>query len=284
MLHFNIPSVSNTEFNSSINLTGICNEDLNEITYLQPEGWPDIIREFDFYIKSGFCNPIKAKINNRIVGVGASITYKDTSWIAHIIVDQNFRKHGIGTMIVQKLLEELNKHNIDTCLLIATELGKSVYERLGFRTVSDYLFFKKEKDCIGIPKFRNFEPYREEYFPPIIALDRRASGEEREGLFKNKLGGTIVYIENGVLLGFYSPEIGEGLVIADTADAGTELMKIKYSTADKAVIPAENMAGVEFLKANGFIESATKGTRMILGKNISWIPEKIFSRIGGNFG
>ena len=53
---------------------------------------------------------------------------------------------------------------------------------------------------------------------------------------------------------------------------------------DKAVIPAENKAGIEFLKQNGFVESQTKGTRMILGNEVPWFPKKIYSRIGGNFG
>jgi len=61
-------------------------------------------------------------------------------------------------------------------------------------------------------------------------------------------------------------------------------MKTKYSKADKAVIPSENQIGIDFLKKNGFILSETKGKRMILGKNIDWKPECIFSRIGGNYG
>jgi hypothetical protein len=38
------------------------------------------------------------------------------------------------------------------------------------------------------------------------------------------------------------------------------------------------------LKDNGFRETETKGTRMILGKDIEWEPLNIYSRAGGNFG
>lgn len=76
----------------------------------------------------------------------------------------------------------------------------------------------------------------------------------------------------------------EGLIFADTDEAGIELMKTKYAKADKAVLPSENISGIEFLKQNGFVEAETKGTRMILGKEVDWKPKKIFSRIAGNVG
>ncbi len=60
----------------------------------------------------------------------------------------------------------------------------------------------------------------------------------------------------------------EGLILADTIEDGIELMKVKYSKIDKAVISSENTAGIEFLKQNGFVEIQTKGTRMILGKDV----------------
>ena len=80
------------------------------------------------------------------------------------------------------------------------------------------------------------------------------------------------------------PDLGEGLINAETDSAGLELMKVKYSQIDKSVLPSDNVVGIEYLKKNGFVETDTKGTRMILGNDIDWKPEKIFSRIGGNYG
>jgi hypothetical protein len=72
--------------------------------------------------------------------------------------------------------------------------------------------------------------------------------------------------------------------LGETTEAGRELMRFKYSTVDKATIPGENQAGIEFIKEFGFVETNTTGKRMILGKNIAWKPEMFYSRIGGNFG
>ena len=59
--------------------------------------------------------------------------------------------------------------------------------------------------------------------------------------------------------------MGEGLIIAKNSDAGIELMKLKYSMVDRAVIPSNNLAGLRFLQLNGFKQVAT-GKKMILGE------------------
>ena len=94
----------------------------------------------------------------------------------------------------------------------------------------------------------------------------------------------FVFVDNNVVSGFYIPYLGEGPIFANTIEAGIELMRLKYSNAERATIPNENHLGIEFLQKIGFVETETKGTRMILGKEIAWKPEMIYNRIGGNFG
>ena len=91
-------------------------------------------------------------------------------------------------------------------------------------------------------------------------------------------------MENNEIKGYYLPNLREGLIIAKSDIAGSELLKLKLPTHDKIVLPSDNLKGIEFLMNNGFIRSETKGTRMIRGKKINWNPKKIFSRIGGNLG
>jgi hypothetical protein len=42
--------------------------------------------------------------------------------------------------------------------------------------------------------------------------------------------------------------------------------------------------GINFLKQNGSQITDTRGTRMILGRDIDWKPENVFSRVGGKYG
>jgi hypothetical protein len=44
-------------------------KDLDEIRNLQPEGWSDIVPEFESYINQSFCHPVKTRLDNKIVGL-----------------------------------------------------------------------------------------------------------------------------------------------------------------------------------------------------------------------
>jgi GNAT superfamily N-acetyltransferase len=262
----------------------ITGNDLERLRPLQPEGWSDIIPDLAFYITSEFCNPIKMVVGERIAGIGASIQFNRTAWLAHIIVDQAFRNRGIGFRIVEKLLEDLKKTGMDTCLLTATELGQPVYIRAGFRNVAEYIFLHREKPWQEVPVSPYIVDFREENRNDIYEMDLQATGENREPLLSPFLKDARIYVRNNTMLGYLIPGLREGLIIAENDEAGFALMNVKFAVADKAALPAHNKAGVDFLLKRGFADSGKKGTRMILGKDIPWKPEMIYSRIGGNVG
>jgi len=258
--------------------------DLDGIKHLQPPGWPDIVPVFEFYVKKDFCYPIKIKLDGKIVGIGTAVIFHKTGWLAHIIVDKDYRNRGIGSAIVNELLRITKSESVETNLLIATELGFPVYKKAGFEIISEYYHFKREKPWNGYAVSPNISNFRNDYYSMIIEMDNNISGEEREILLKEYAHDSLIYLENNILKGFYIPKLGGGLIFADTNHAGLELMKLKYSKADTAVLPSDNFSGISFLKENGFVQTSTIGIRMVLGKNINWKPEKVYSRIAGNLG
>jgi ribosomal protein S18 acetylase RimI-like enzyme len=258
--------------------------DIERIRDLQPAGWPDIAAAFSFYTGNDYCYPVKVEAGNDIIAVGVSIAYEDTAWLAHIIVDESCRKQGIGFNLVKFLLDDLHDKGLESVTLIATDLGEPVYRKVGFRKVSDYRFFKKAEALEAVSFSDKIKPYSGEYYEDIVRLDKQVNGEGRARLFAGHLHDALVFIDNREVCGFYIPGLGEGPVCARTVEAGTELMRLKYSTVEKAVIPEENTAGIEFLKKLGFTETEIKGKRMAFGKDIPWRPEMIYSRIGGNLG
>lgn len=258
--------------------------DLDLIRHLQPEGWGDITTDFRSYTSHEFCYPLKATLDNKMVGLGNAIVFKNTAWLSHIIVRKEHRNGGIGFEIVKRLLEDVKNRSVDSVSLIATELGEPVYLKAGFRIVSDYLSFKRDKPWIDSGISEHIEAYEDKFYADVMRLDKEISGEAREPLLQKYLAGSYVYVDQNKLRGFYLPGLGEGPVYATTPDAGVELMKVRYSRADKGVIPAENKTAIVFLEKNGFVATGTKGRRMAYGNDIRWRPEKYFSRIGGNYG
>jgi hypothetical protein len=258
--------------------------DLPRLGSLQPEGWPDIITEFGYYLKKEFCHPVKVISGNTIIGLGVCIYFKTTCWLAHIIVDESHRNRGLGFQITEKLLDDRPSGSTDTFLLIATELGFPVYKKAGFRIVTEYKYLRRDRPWKDLNISPCIIPYETGYYSEIMALDHQITGEDRRHLLADHMQHSYLFIENHSVRGFYLPELGEGPILSDSVHAGIELMKKKYATVDKAVLPSENKEGIEFLLDNGFELSSTRGTRMIRGKDIDWNPQKIFSRIGGNFG
>jgi GNAT superfamily N-acetyltransferase len=263
----------------SINLS-----DLDELKDLQPPDWSDILPDISYYIRSPFCFPVKITLDKKITGIGAAIIYGTTAWLAHIIVREGYRNRGIGFGIVNELLSITKKYHIITCLLTATHMGKAVYLKAGFRSISDYIFMNREEPWKDRQVSVHVVDFREKYREPVYRLDRLVSGEDRKLLLSDFILDSKVYVMEDRLQGYCIPRLKEGPIIAENKEAGLELMKVKYHTSDKAVIPDENVAALDFLKANGFKATETKGTRMIIGRDLDWQPLKIFSRAGGNFG
>lgn len=257
--------------------------DLNEIGKLQPEGWTDIVPKFRYYIDSGFSYPVKVSINGQIIGTGVSISFQHTSWLANIIVDSRFRKQGIGGEIVGHLLNNIGGVAKASVLLIATPFGETVYLKVGFRKVTEYVFFTREDPNITHLLSANIFSFEKKHRHAILEMDKRVSGENRERLVSGFLDNSKVFVENNKVLGYYLPDLGEGLIVAENQLAGIELMKFKYAGIHKAVLPIENTTGIDFLKQNGFTETS-RGKRMILGQDIPWQPENLYSRIGGDLG
>jgi GNAT superfamily N-acetyltransferase len=265
-------------------ISRITYDDLTELGKLQPEGWQDIVPEFSFYLRRDYCIAMKAVIEQNLVGVGALIVFGHTAWLAHIIVAQHFRNRGFGYQITERLIEDGKKRSVKTFLLIATELGFPVYQKVGFSPVTEYPFFTRDVPWKDTSLSQDIISCHDQYEAEIFRLDREITGEDRSSLLGGYLANTILCRKDDEVSGFYMPDLGEGLILAKHPEAGMELMKVKYATVEKAVLPSENRTGIEYLLQNGFTSSGIKGTRMILGGKIAWKPDQVYSRIGGNYG
>lgn len=256
---------------------------LSSLARFQPEGWPDIVPAFKFYLEAPFCFPVRAVSGRRTLGVGAAVNLGQTAWLAHIIVSREQRQRGIGTMIVSELLRWCEEQQCRTVFLIATDIGYPLYKKFGFRDQTRYLFFEK-KELPGIPEQRKaldlIAPGDHE---AILELDREVSGEDRRPLLAGHLERGFVVRSAGKISGYYLPSLGEGLVAARDQESGRSLLSLRCRDAARAVLPEENGTGAGFLESLGYRETRC-AWRMVLGPERPWRPDLLFNRIGGNVG
>lgn len=258
--------------------------DIAKMLELQPEDWNDIRPSLQLYLNLNFCRLVKVQYGSQLIGIGANIRYRTSAWLAHIIVHHDFRRRGIGTNIIAWLMRDLKNDNYRTISLIASPLGKPLYERVGFRTISENIWFSRDKKTsLQVTAAKNIMPYELKRKSAILDLDMQATGENREELLEPYLNNAKIFLENEEVKGFYLPGLEEGAIIAYCPKAGIELMKAKYQTVEKANLPVENITGISFLKGHGFKETH-RVTRMVLGPHPTYKPQLIYSRMGGNFG
>lgn len=260
-------------------------KDLPCLDDLKPEGWGDIKSPHEYYLSKSFCRTVKIEINGRPVGIGTTIKHRHSAWLAHIIVHEKYRGQGIGGQIVSDSISFLQEDpHIRTVSLIATDQGYPVYKKAGFIEQTRYFFYEKQSGVeIVDPQSSCFIPFENYMESEILQMDMMVSGENRQRVIQDKLPGTIVYMNNNRIEGFYIPHFGDGLIIAENESAGIELLKLKISNSDRVVIPRLNKAARNFLIESGFKETI-KARRMIYGPAFTWKPECLFSRIGGKLG
>lgn len=263
-------------------IEAINNNEISQLSHLQPEGWVDISLPFDFYTRSAYCFPVKISVNERIIGIGTTIIHADVAWLGHIIVHKDYRCRGFGQLITQTLIDIAQENNCASIYLIATELGEPVYRKKGFITETAYLFYKNVSQREWITP-DNIFPYEEKYKEHYSFFDKRISGENRLLHLERYLNSAFVYRIENVVRGYYLPDLGEGLIIADDDSADTELLKLHLKQKTHVVFPKENNTAQKFLQQIDFGE-VKEVKRMRLGRERTVRFGNIYSRIGGNLG
>jgi hypothetical protein len=102
-------------------------------------------------------------------------------------------------------------------------------------------------------------------------------------LLKNTWKNGFVFNDEKVK-GYYLPDFGQGLIVADDETVGLELLRYKIHKGARLIcIPENNKEAVQFLESLGFYR-ASVAPRMYLGEELKWNQEKIYSRGGGYIG
>lgn len=262
--------------------------DLPALDALQPEGWTSLLPAFELYLARGFAFPVKYLRDGEVVGVSNSSRFGPAAWLSHVIVHADHRGQGIAARLLDHLLERLDSQGVATVSLIATEAGRPLYLKKGFTDELEYVFLECGNAVAGGqttdgPAHPRLRAARASDAPTLLHLDRQACGEDRRELLAPHLAEATVWEADGVCRGFWLPGLGEGLVVAEEASAGCELLAARLTKQSKVALPAANQTALCFLADRGWRE-VRRAWRMRRGPALDWRPRMIWSRIGGNFG
>jgi len=264
----------------------ILESEIQQLQNFPPEEWNlDLPRLFTFHLNQPYFYPLVAEADGRIVGCGISIIHGAIGWLGTIIVVPEYRRQGIGQKITSTLIDYCRKHGCTSFVLTSSEMGEQIYRKLGFELHATYFFYKRES-IVPIQDVSNVRKMRKEDFHTVKDLDREATGEDRFHFIKRFFLAGWIYTSgtSAGITGFYLPDLGGGLIIARTADAGIELMKVRLNRGKKsAVVPETNTIAREFLISEGF-QKYDRSPRMILGDKVNWEPTMMYNRATGYCG
>ncbi|MFC0213271.1 GNAT family N-acetyltransferase [Paenibacillus chartarius] len=274
--------------------------DLVHLGDLQPPDWGPIGPIFRSFLSRPHCSALALDdLSGRLLGVANGSRFGSAGWVGPIIVAPAARGRGFGTALTQAVLDELTAAGCVSIALLATELGAPIYRRLGFMEAGSYSFMARsqiaaEEASVPDPAKATpagctvrLEPLQPSDSGTVLALDRIANGFDRSLVYEGvQLAGWAARdMHTGKLRGYYAQHAGEGPVIAVDEEAGIALLKMKLANGnvDRAVLPAGNEPGVQFLLTEGW-EIKRTALRMTLGPPLKWRPQFIYHRISGFWG
>ncbi len=222
---------------------------------------------------------VVAERAGRIVGTGAAIDFGATGWLGGITVLPEARGAGLGRALTEAALTALGERA--TVLLIATDLGRPVYERLGFEVEAWYRIFDAPREAGRVPGVR---PLTAADRDAVLALDRHATGEDRSiAVDAGLAGGVGLDGPDGLRGAALRPPWRASPIVARDPAAGAALLDAVARPGGRVVVPEANAAAVDALVARGCAERPAQA-RMRLGAPVGWRPEAVWGVFNLFFG
>jgi GNAT superfamily N-acetyltransferase len=264
------------------------------------QGWRDRRRFYEFVLRTPACRPLAGVVDGRLIATGLATASGPVGWLGAIVVAAEFRRRGIGGAITEELCRGLRDAGCSTLSLEATEAGRPLYERMGFRLVTRY--HQLQADHLDQPpatpegaRIRRLEAAD---LPAVFELDRLATAEDRSaplGVLAEIGSETAdaapgwVLERDGAVCGFLLPaERMYGAVVAPRFEDGLFLLDLHRSAVPtgayvRAGIPDEHAAAWRELPARGWQET-WQAPRLLLGPDIPWRPDWIWGQMNSAMG
>ncbi len=258
--------------------------DISAVSPLPPEEWHFPISDFILqHFEQPYFSPFVLCEDDTVVGFGNSIRNNDTAWLGNIIVHADHRKKGYGSLITRHLIDHAGSLGVTSFILIATEMGRPVYEKIGFVKTSDYIFYKRET-TVELKLSTFIQRLTESDHIQTADLDHYVSGEERDLFIRQFLPTAYCIKMRNELEGVYFKKLGNGLIIARSTIAGLALLSLRIAEgAESLVIPEENTFARDYIQNVGFKETM-RLPRMVYGYGKTWHPECVYNRGAGYCG
>lgn len=110
------------------------------------------------FIKYSLCFGIYQKKNNHLVGFGRVISdYTTYAYICDVVIDHQYRRLGLASKLIKKILSHPKLQGLQTWSLRTTESSRKIYEKNNFTAIANpdtHLEINK-LEVYFMPNFKN---------------------------------------------------------------------------------------------------------------------------------
>jgi predicted N-acetyltransferase YhbS len=253
--------------------------------------WGDRRINLEFVIGHPETRPFVADAEGVVVGTGVVSLNGPVAWIGTVFVAPDWRRRGVGLELTQATIDAADDAGCRTLVLVATDAGRPMYERLGFEEQTWYRILEIAGLDAATPVDPRIRTFERGDLAAMTALDAAVTGEERGHLiaaFANADSARI--LDTGDAIGGFVVRApwGGGATIAprlDDAEAILHARRVAHGPEGRvrAGLLAENEAGLERLLANGWTE-VWRAPRFLRGDPMTWQPEALWGQFNHALG
>ena len=242
-------------------------------------GWNQTTADWHRFLRLQPDGCFVAEIAGQGVGTVTTFIFGNVAWIAMVLVDPNYRKHGIGTALMNHALTFAGQR---TVRLDATTLGQPVYEKLGFVGESELTRYA------GAMTSTTGSAVTPQSLTLVTELDFQATATPRARLLEALAGEDGAHTRNvgstGYLMdrpGSHATQIGPAIAI-DEASGLALLDDAARRLAGRPIlidIPVSNRPAIAWAEAAG-LKAHRRFLRMRRGPAIAEQPQQIWVSSG----
>ncbi|HKS95296.1 MAG TPA: GNAT family N-acetyltransferase [Terriglobia bacterium] len=149
-------------------------------------GWNQTVADWERFLVASPEGCFVAEADGRVCGTVTTIIYEDRfAWIGMVLVDPEYRGRGIGTLLLEKAIEYLDRLKAPAIKLDATPQGKPLYTKLGFGAeyeIERWVLKRPPENPSTPPTLDRGNAAARPDFEAMMKLDRQVFGADRSTL------------------------------------------------------------------------------------------------------
>jgi GNAT superfamily N-acetyltransferase len=171
-------------------------------------GWNQLAADWEIFRALGTVHA--ARVGPRVVATAATLPYGDFAWISMVLVNGEYRRHGLGTRLLKRCIEQLTSQGC-VPVLDATPAGLPLYRGLGFKETWGYRRLARQaaqpEAAIAAPSDgTRVRPITDADWVALCACDAAAFGANRSALLGRMRGrlpaAELIAERQGRIVGF----------------------------------------------------------------------------------